>query len=418
MGTIIDGNALDLATFTIDDTLDTYSQTTTSFTPGNQGTQVDQAGGSTVLARGLRSLAATYSLTPATPPTTPGYAVELPDQAGGLVQLPGGAVTPVVASSACPNLSTAQTYQFLTLPDALDNAFATGPLTWDPAQETAYGSVSISTSGSTATLSNIQQFTMPSNGGSQSPINPAPAVETGTCSPTPYGNTVSVPGSLTIANPGNGASAPPSATFAIGPSGLLLENSGFDSASPFYDNVLGAGLGTIGLPQPTSPVATATMLGEQYLGFIYGSGVFKPGGVTTTTTVASFGFPSTLQSSCSSLQTAIAAKNGTLANPIYGGDFPGNNPSSTAVQANGGFGNCDFAVDLGTQSATNNGLYLGATVWIGSAFSANTANNTTYSFPAVAIAGQLNGKYAIFVLGVDTVGSPNQPWSIYLMQSN
>jgi hypothetical protein len=32
----------------------------------------------------------------------------------------------------------------------------------------------------------------------------------------------------------------------------------------------------------------------------------------------------------------------------------------------------------------------------------------------VAIAGQLNGKYAIFVLGVDST----QPWAIYLMQSN
>ena len=38
----------------------------------------------------------------------------------------------------------------------------------------------------------------------------------------------------------------------------------------------------------------------------------------------------------------------------------------------------------------------------------------TYSFPAMAVAGQLNGKFAIFVLGVDA----RQPWAIYLLQSN
>ena len=85
------------------------------------------------------------------------------------------------------------------------------------------------------------------------------------------------------------------------------------------------------------------------------------------------------------------------------------------TQQNGGYGNCDFAIDLGTASTTSNGLYPSATVWIGSNFNANsTSGKNTYSFPAVAIAGQLNGKYAIFVLGVDST----QPWAIYLLQSN
>lgn len=404
---------LPLSTYTIDDTTapGTFSQTTTSLVD-QQGTEVHQAGTFTVLARGLRNLGTTYSLpiglgtvTTPNPLQAVGYAVELAGQAGGLVQPYGQAVTPIVAATACPNFPTAQTFQFLTLPNALDNTFAVEPLTWDPAQETAYGSVSISTSGSTVTLSNIQQFTVPMlNGGSQPPINPAPTAESGACSPTPYGNTVSVPGSLTIAKPGNGSPAPATATFAIGPSGLLLENSGSGPSPTYYDNVLGAGTGAIGMPQPTSPVDTAAVVGAQYLGFIYGSGVYNPDGVVTTSTVASFGFPS-LPSGCAS----IAPPTSTL---IYGGDFPANNPASAAVQANGGYGNCDFAVDLGTQSAANNGLYPGATIWIG-----NTANKP-YSIPAVAIAGQLNGKYAIFVLGVDTIGTPNQPWSIYLMQSN
>ena len=86
------------------------------------------------------------------------------------------------------------------------------------------------------------------------------------------------------------------------------------------------------------------------------------------------------------------------------------------MQANGGFplaGYCDLAIDLGTQAS--NGLYLGAKVLIGSKFSANpTVGKSTYSFPAVAIAGQLSGKYAVFLIGYDS----SQPWAIYLMQSN
>jgi hypothetical protein len=50
---------------------------------------------------------------------------------------------------------------------------------------------------------------------------------------------------------------------------------------------------------------------------------------------------------------------------------------------------------------------------MGASYAANTTGKT-YSFPAVAIAGQLNGKNAIFVLGVDST----QPWAIYLLQSN
>jgi hypothetical protein len=56
-------------------------------------------------------------------------------------------------------------------------------------------------------------------------------------------------------------------------------------------------------------------------------------------------------------------------------------------------------------------------VYVGSGFGTNTTGKT-YSFPAVAIAGQLNGKYAIFLIGVDSTGSPHQAWGIYLLQSN
>ena len=100
---------------------------------------------------------------------------------------------------------------------------------------------------------------------------------------------------------------------------------------------------------------------------------------------------------------------------IYGGVFMNDDPSTSP----GGFGNCDLAIDLGTQDPANNGLYPHVTVWMGANYVANTTKNE-YSFPAVAIAGQLNGKYAIFVLGVDfkLAADSRQPCSIYLLRSN
>jgi hypothetical protein len=61
-----------------------------------------------------------------------------------------------------------------------------------------------------------------------------------------------------------------------------------------------------------------------------------------------------------------------------------------------------------------------ATVWVGGAGAgagtvyASNIVGSTYSFSAVAIAGQTNGKYAIFLIGKDST----QPWVIYLLQSN
>jgi hypothetical protein len=108
---------------------------------------------------------------------------------------------------------------------------------------------------------------------------------------------------------------------------------------------------------------------------------------------------------------------------IYGGDYPQNNGQDNPSASPNGFGNCDFAIDLGIQDPSNNGLYPSATVWVGSCYAGNIAggacsagniSGSTYSFQAVAIAGQLNGKYAIFLIGVDST----QPWAVYLLQSN
>ncbi len=201
------------------------------------------------------------------------------------------------------------------------------------------------------------------------------------------------------------------AVAGIGPTGLLVENNGVSSIA-VYQNALGAGTGAVGLPKPSTPVDTAALLSGQYLGFVYGAGLFHqnptepPPGWSSH--LASFGFPANLQSSCSS----FALETGPLVNGIYGGDFPQNNGQDNPSASSTGYGNCDLAIDLGTQDPATNGLYLNAKVWMGEAYAANTSQ-TTYSFPAVAIAGQLQGQNAIFILGVDST----EPWEIYLLQS-
>jgi hypothetical protein len=398
-----------LATYSIDDTAETFAQATYS----SSGEVVNYSGSMTTLKRGLLDLDLTYDDS-STNVITDGWAVELASQDGGLLQLQNQPFVPLVPAVTCPSMSTAETFQFVTLPAQL---LTTGldQLTWNPNLETAYGSVDISASGSTVTLANIQQYTLPSTAGGAagSPSNPSASSVTGACSSTVYGETVAIPAVETITNPGSSQYVTPPGIFGIGPSGLLVESNGNGTYVPslstaFYETALGAGTGSIGLPKPSRALDTTALVGAQYLGFFYGSGE-SPARSNWSSSLASFGFASQ-PASC----VSVATQTSTM---LYGGDFTGNNPAATAVQSGGGYGNCDFAIDFGAQDPSNNGLYPAVTVYVGSGFAANTTGKT-YNFSAVAIAGQLNGKYAIFLIGEDLVGSPNQAWGIYLLQSN
>jgi hypothetical protein len=350
------------------------------------------------------------------PPLPGGFAVELSGQDGGMVQLAGLPVVPVVNAAQCPGSST-QTYQIIAIPAVVSG---NTPVSWNPVIDTAYGSVDVSSSGSTVNFQNIHQFTLPTAGGTGAPAQPAASPVTGTCGPTLFGNVTNVPGQLTITDPGSpdGSTTPPQAMIGIGASnGLLVEDNGSGALGSMpgtdpplkYNNILGAGTGAVGLAKPSSALDAGAVVGAQYLGFIYDAGVYTapsstyPLGIKNLSShLVSFSF-SSASASCAS----FVAQTGTLSNGIYGGDFKNDDPSTYPS------GNCDVAIDLGTQDSANNGLYPQATVWIGAAYAGNTAGNT-YAFPAVAIAGQINGKYAIFLIGFDSV----QPWAIYLLQSN
>ncbi len=425
------GAAVGINSFTIDDVADTFSQSTFLLNPPiQQGPQVINAGVVAVAERGLRNLGITanyvansgsngvppgYYPVIYSPPEPGSYAVELAGQAGGLEQLVGQPMAPLVAATQCPTQTKAQTYLFVTIPAALapPKTIPRPADTWDPTSETAYGSVDVTSNGQTVTLQNIQQFTLSSEGGTGAPSMTAPSSATGACGSTFFGNTITVPGQLTVTNPGNGQSTSGQAILGLGASsGLLVEDNGVGTiqASPGeplnvpYVNVLGAGTGAVGLPQPSSAIDADTAVGAQYLGFIYAAGIY-PGNSSSPTGwsshLASFGF-SSVPPSCAS----IAAPTSTL---IYGGDFASDDPSSSAD----GYGNCDFAIDLGNQSSSKNGLFPNVTVWVGAGYAGNTTG-VTYSFPAIAISGQIGAKYVLFILGVDS----SQPWAIDLLQSN
>jgi hypothetical protein len=418
-------------TFTIDDQADTFSQATYGIPQLSDGPQVLNAGDVSTLQRGLRELsietnyASNGSVLVATTPASPesGFAVELANQAGALVQIYGQPAVPAVAATQCPSFSFAQSYQFITIPDGL-NTNSVVQYAFNPAVETAYGSVDIRTSGSSVTFQNIQQYTIGSVAVAQA-LASASTV-TGSCASTNLGYTTLVPGQLVVTDPGlPDHNTPPQASIGIGPSGLLVEYNGastsggvMPNSSPalYYDNVLGAGTGAVGLPKPSasSPLSISGLAGAQYLGFIDGAGIYVSSGKPATgwsSHPASFGFAGypALPSACST----FAAQTGALVNGIYGGDFPQangqDNPSASP--------NCDFAIELGAPQDSSNSLYPNAHVWVGATYAANPTCNTTcadYSFPAVAIAGQLGGKYAIFLIGKDST----QPWAVYLLQSN
>ena len=178
-------------TYTIDDGGEAFSQTT--YQPLTQpGPQVLNAGVLAVGQRGLRSLGITasytfsndtgfYEVTDYKTPETGSFAVELAGQAGGLVQmlepiagqLVKQPVQPLVAATQCPSSSSAQTYQFVTIPAPLTYQLNTAgnptqpplfqsPDVWNPKTDTAYGSVDIVASGSTVKFQHIQQYILPS----------------------------------------------------------------------------------------------------------------------------------------------------------------------------------------------------------------------------------------------------------------
>lgn len=147
-------------------------------------------------------------------------------------------------------------------------------------------------------------------------------------------------------------------TVAVGPSGVFVADEGPTKR------------GLAGVVVPTGPLNTGSVVAGNYLGFLT-----EPGAVARTQ-IVSFGGGSSLSMS--------------------GGAF--NNDDPTQAHAT------NITIDFGAQDLTINGLYKAASVTIG-------ANP---SFPAVAMVGNPENKFVIFLIAQDTVDL--HPMALYLFQ--
>ena len=324
-----------------------------------------------------------------------GFALEIPgrvvlfrpDTATDLNGNPAAAPPVAAVPSGCWSFIMGVNFQFVTMPNVEQQQ--ANSIVWNAASDSAYGSFQISTDGTTWDFFNLSQFTL-----GQSPSEPGAEFSPGLCAPAILGTVISIPPNSQI---------PTTDTLVVGPSGFLILNQG--------PGVSGA----IGLEQPGSALNTSNLVSVHYLGFVSEPSIpFPSCSAPCTPTqpppnpLASFGPCS--DSLCSP------------GNSLLGGDFPLANPMDSRSDDPAQPANTNIIINLGSQNANTNGLYDAATVTIpdpnsvctGSAEGRDSQGNPICTFPAVAVAGNPESKYAIFLIAQDIVNQ--SPMSIYLFQ--
>jgi hypothetical protein len=356
----------------------TINHTTNSFSASDYAAQLTTANGLFAFDGGFLNFSQTN---PGPAFQADGFAIEIPGRVA--VFRPGfnsfNAVQDTQTSASSPVALVPDsclalfnvTFQFVTLPTAK----------WAAATDIAYGSFQANSlqptsSGNTWNFSNLTQFTL-ANSQSQS----GPTFSDGICAQSGVGAVVSIPPSSATGN---------TIAVAVGPSGFLIINNGPNTS------------GAVGLIQPSSALNTNSVLSANYLGFISEPAIPIPlSGIPTANQIAFFGC---LTSGCKASR-----------NSLVGGAFPDDDPTQPA--------NNNITISLGTQNATNNGLFDLAAVTIPDPVSACTApgvsgqdsqGNPTCTVPAAAVAGNPENKFAIFLIAQDVVNQ--SPMTIYLFQ--
>jgi len=228
---------------------------------------------------------------------------------------------------------------------------------WAQTTDPAYGSLSIANSGTTWNLTSFQQSTLAGGVAPNSGVTLPP----GTCAATGAGTAVYVPSSTTLTLP---------KTVAVGPSGFYIADHGLDVNS-------NGNPGQLGVIEPSASLTTSDVVSHKYLGFIYEPGA-DASGLVPETQLAGF---------------SASAPAGEL----VGGGFANDDTAQPAVKY--------LTINLGTEDAATHGLYPSVVI-------TNQTTGTTY--PAVAVAGNPESKYAIFIIGEDM--DYFLPIGIYLFQ--
>jgi hypothetical protein len=342
-----------------------------------------------------------------------------------------GAVA-MVENTACPDFQTSATFLYVTVPAAN----ATG------AVSTAdYGTVGIKTEGSAVTFS-ANPFLVGA-------LSQTASTVTGACSDSFFGPLTTFPL--------NSIGQTSFDRIAIGAAGLLID-SFTASGTPGAFGQSSSSSGVIGVAAPSGPISPSALVSADYTGYFYAPQsqiTFNASLPYDATFLASaFGNHTASSQACSALDSSIRANqgpssSGTVAalpspNSLYGGEFLTMVGGTAANDPTGAQGseNCDVVIDLGMPDPKSNGLFPNATIFIGSNYppfsianpwlcnGLNQGNGLpcAASFPAVAVVGQMNGKFVIFVASSaqstppaqlpDAFGNLSpQPAGIYLFQN-
>jgi hypothetical protein len=175
----------------------------------------------------------------------------------------------------------------------------------------------------------------------------------------------------------------------VGPSGFFAA----DQSDPTQASLAGASIA--GMAEPSAPLSTTAVAAAQYLGFLYEARVSSSTGYTAVNAfTAPIGFGQVVSST---------------GNTMTGGIFPADDVTGPP--------NSDTLINLGSQDATYNGLYMSVSITvldpaqncanfpgsptgfavIGVTSGISAQGYITCTFPGVAVAGNPDGHYAIFI---------------------
>jgi hypothetical protein len=298
-------------------------------------------------------------------PTVGGLGLDIPGRAamvrfGDLTN----SVVPLIPSESCPTIGGTVTYLFLTIPSP----------SWAIQTDAAYGSFQVSVTDQAWNFTQAGQFTL--TGGP--PAEPAMPLPAGYCGLSTTGY------SVTSTYDSNTNPPVATVTMGFGPSGFFVEDDGSHQSTPpgvVPSNALGAGAGAVGLVEPASPLSASDVVGAQYAGFLY-EPVSTVSSTSVVTQAVSFG--------CAGISCPVPPSSTS----IVGGTFPGDDPTQQAKT--------NLILELGPQDSTN-GLYPKAQLTV-----------SGLALPVVAIVGNPEGRFVIYVLAEDT--SRNLPLALYLFQ--
>jgi len=175
----------------------------------------------------------------------------------------------------------------------------------------------------------------------------------------------------------------------VGPSGFFVADQSDPHGNPLSGQpTLGASVA--GVVEPSSALNTTDMASKKYLGFAY----------EAATAIGYNGIPAA-PANTSPVAFGQVTSSGTT---ITGGEFPSDDVTQPP--------NTDTVINLGSQSATYNGLYPSVSITVldpaqncanytGPKFNVTSGVNAdgyiTCTFPGIAVTGNPEGKYALFI---------------------